>query len=86
MAPSRDQEDLLCHCIIGHGPVAVNRGDRTGQLKARASTEPCLGCPGAERGDKQHSSCAQERSLKNCGLEGGTWTRGEGTADRDLRG
>lgn len=66
MAPSTDQEDLLCHCIIGHSTVAVNRGDREQDSSSlRPPQSPVLDVLG-QRGvtDRQPSSrflCPREK-------------------------
>lgn len=86
MAPSTDQEDLLCRCIIGHGTVAVSRGDGGQDSSSlRPPQNSVLNVLG-QRGATAPGSWAAGRSLKNNGLGGGVRTRGDGTADRDFRG
>lgn len=88
MAPSTHQEDLLCHCIIGHGTVAVNRGDGGQDSSSlRPPQNPILDVlwQRGVTGSPAPGSYALGRSLKNNGLGGGAGTRGEGTADREVR-
>lgn len=94
MAPSTDQEDLLCRCTIGHArhSSCEQRRQGMGQLKSQASAPPpqspvldVLG-RGGMTATPVPVSRALGRSLRNDDLGGGEGPRAERTADRGLRG